>query len=83
MEDTELLEKTNKIVEPYGLTAEILPDISSVGVQGDSRTYSPVMVLKGPFPGWDILEKLSTEISNTTQVNRVTYDATPTPAQRS
>ena len=77
MNNEDLLRRANEIVAPYGLQAELLPDIFSVGVQGDNRSYLPVIVLKGPFPGWDVIQKVSTEIPNTLPVNRVTYDITP------
>ena len=73
----ELLRKVNEIAAKYGLWAEFFPEVLSVGVQGDNRTYLPVVVLKGPFPGWDVIERVSTEIPNMLPVNRVTYDTTP------
>jgi len=75
--DEDVLQKTNEIAGKHNLSAEILPEALSVGVQGDNRTYLPVIVLKGEFPGWDILRQVSTEITNTVNVNRVTYDSTP------
>ncbi len=69
----EILKIATEIVVPYGLEVEIFPDIFSVGVQGDSRTYTPVVNLIGPFPGHEVLAKISTEISNTALVNRVTF----------
>lgn len=70
----EILARANEIVSPYGLEAEILEDIFSVGVGGDDRTYTPVINLKGPFPGYEVLAKLSTEISNVLPINRVTFE---------
>lgn len=72
-----LLEDVKKIVRPHTLDAEYLGNAQSVGVGGDARTYTPVIVLTGPFPGWDVLRELSNLISNTTPINRVTYDFTP------
>ncbi len=72
MNDQEILQKANELVAPYGLRAEIFPDLFSVGVQGDGRTYTPIINLIGPHPGDEVLKKLSTEISNTLPVNRVT-----------
>ena len=77
MNNEELLRKANEIAAKYGLQAELLPDIFSVGVQGDARSYLPVIVLKGTFPGWDIIQRVATEIPNVLPVNRVTYDITP------
>ncbi len=72
MKEKEILRKANEIVAPYGLRAEIFPDLLSVGVQGDNRTYTPIINLIGPHPGNEVLSKLSTEISNTLPINRVT-----------
>ena len=74
MTNEEIVEAVNKISEPFGLKAEILPNSMSVGVGGDNRSYTPVVNLSGPFPGWDILEKVSLEITNTLPVNRVTFE---------
>ena len=53
---------------PYRAT--LLP-VRSVGVQGDSRTYSPPVALQGPLD-WTLLEETSTRITNTLRaVNRV------------
>lgn len=70
----EVLAQISRIVASHGLSAEYLPDIFSVGVQGDDRTYSRVVVLVGPFPGWDALAELSSRISNETPVNKVTFE---------
>lgn len=69
---SDLLTRANNIATKYHLRAELLP-VHSVGVQGDERTYRPVVVLIGPFPGWDIIEKVSSELTNTLELNRVTY----------
>lgn len=74
MEIQEIVESVDKIVSLCGLYAEIPPNIRSVGVGGDERTYLPCVFLVGPFPGWKILAELSTEITNTLPVNRVTYE---------
>jgi hypothetical protein len=73
LKNEELLEKIDKIVKHYGLRAEILAGIYSVGVGGDERSYTPVINLIGPFPGHDILEKISNEITNTFKINRITF----------
>ena len=78
LERDKLLEEVQKVASKYGLKAELLPeDIFSVGVQGDFRTYLPAVVLTGTFPGWDVINQISTEITNTLPVNRVTYDISP------
>ena len=47
--------------------------VRSVGVQGDSRTYAHPCLVCGK-KDWDVLEKLSTEITNRIKgVNRVVY----------
>lgn len=74
MSEEEILRISNEIATPYDLRAEIFPDIFSVGVQGDERTYSPVVNLIGPFPGHDVLDHISYEISSRTPVNRVTIE---------
>lgn len=54
---------------PY--TGALLP-VRSVGVQGDSRTYTPPAALVGPLGDWDALDTLSTRITNELRaVNRV------------
>lgn len=74
--DTEVLEVANEIVSPHSLRAEFLggEDVKSVGVGGDSRTYTRVIVLIGPHPGDEILASLATEISNRTGINRITFE---------
>lgn len=83
MEHSEILRIANEIVAPHGLRAEFLGDpenVKSVGVGGDFRTYTPVIVLVGPqHPGGEILAQVATEISNRTFVNRVTFQLWPVP----
>ena len=74
MNDEETLLKANEIAKPHGLRAEFLSDALSVGVQGDERTHTRVINVIGQFPGWGVLEKISTSITNATGVNRVTYE---------
>ena len=74
MTKEQILLKAEEIAARENLKVEFLGDVHSVGVGGDDRTYTPVLVLVGPFPGWDILEEISTEITNTVHVNRVTYE---------
>lgn len=83
MTKNQILEKARIILAPYGLTAELFENIFSVGVGGDERSYTPVLNISGPFPGYDILEKVSAEISNILPINRVTFqladEAKPNP----
>ncbi|MEQ6375563.1 glutamine-hydrolyzing GMP synthase [Bacillaceae bacterium S4-13-56] len=69
----------------------VLPDIRSVGVMGDSRTYDhtvgirAVTSIDGMTSDWaripfDVLEKISTRIVNEVDhVNRIVYDITSKP----
>ena len=70
----EILEQINVLAAPYGLRAEYLGNFSTVGVQGDDRSYTPTVVLIGPHPGDEDLAALSRAISNNTPVNRVTFE---------
>ena len=70
-EDSNL--KLNEICKKYEYSSSILP-IQSVGVQGDGRTYKNLALIysKNKNINWDLLEKLSTEITNSiNQINRV------------
>jgi GMP synthase (glutamine-hydrolysing) len=69
----------------------VLPDIRSVGVMGDARTYDYTIGIRAvtSIDGmtsdwaripWDVLEKLSTRIVNeVNHINRVVYDITSKP----
>ena len=69
----------------------VLPDIKSVGIMGDDRTYAYPIILRivesndGMTADWvkmpyDILEDISTSIVNEVYgVNRVLYDITSKP----
>ncbi len=84
-------------IKEAGLEREIwqyftaLPNIRSVGVMGDGRTYDHTVVLRAvtSIDGmtadwaripWDVLEKISVRIVNeVSHVNRVVYDITSKP----
>lgn len=72
--DLVILQTANEIVAASGLQAEFLGDAMAVGVVGDHRAFTRVINLSGPFPGWDHLAQLSTQISNTLPIVRVTYE---------
>jgi GMP synthase (glutamine-hydrolysing) len=69
----------------------VLPDIRSVGVMGDGRTYDHCLAIRGvtSIDGmtsdwaripWPVLEKISTRIVNeVNHINRVVYDITSKP----
>ena len=69
-----VLKSARKIAAEYGLDVEFLGDAMSVGVGGDDRTYTPVLVLIGPHPGDEQLSQLSTKLTNELPVNRVTFE---------
>ena len=74
METEEILIMANEIAARYGLKVEISEDVMSVGVQGDNRTYTRIIILIGKFPGYEALEAISTEITNTLEINRVLFE---------
>jgi len=78
MENKEILFKANEIAGKYGLKAEFLDGIMSVGVGGDERTDTSVLCLTGPFPGHKVLAEVSRTISNTLPINRVTFEIAKT-----
>ena len=68
----EALKNVSVIAEPSGYKSYILP-IKSVGVQGDSRTYTQPVFLIGE-KDWPLLETISTKITNTIRdINRVLF----------
>ena len=75
--DAQILIEANKIASPHGLTASYLGNVQSVGVGGDHRTYTRIIVLRGVYPGDEALAKVSTTISNVTGINRVVFETTP------
>ena len=63
-------DRINEVLRDTPYTGEVLP-IRSVGVQGDSRTYTPPAAIVGP-QDWDLLDQHSTRITNSVRsVNRV------------
>lgn len=79
MEDREVLAVVQEIVAAHNanLVVELFPpEIMSVGVQGDEKTYTRVINLRGRNPGWEVLGKISSAISADTriEINRVTFE---------
>ncbi|ASN07020.1 glutamine-hydrolyzing GMP synthase [Virgibacillus necropolis] len=86
-----------KVIAEEGLEREIwqyftvLPDIRSVGVMGDARTYDYTIGIRAvtSIDGmtsdwaripWDVMEKISNRIVNEVEhINRVVYDVTSKP----
>ncbi|MDP2665848.1 MAG: hypothetical protein Q8P23_04455 [bacterium] len=59
------------------INARVPVGIFSTGVVGDQRMYGPIVILTYEcFPGYDHLQKISTDITNSLPVSRVTYDFT-------
>ena len=88
---TEEMGKTRLVKDPYFFYFCALPDIRSVGVQGDARTYGRPIILRAvqtaefltadwvhlPYP---LLERISVRITNEVAgINRVVYDITSKP----
>lgn len=88
---TEEMNKTNFVKDPYFFYFVVLPDIRSVGLQGDTRTYGRPIILRAVGTAefltadWihlpcSLLEKISTRITNEVKgINRVVYDITSKP----
>jgi GMP synthase (glutamine-hydrolysing) len=67
----------NTILKKYGLKSKVLP-IKSVGVQGDERTYRHPVVIFGKKVPWEILNKISTQLTNRfPEINRVLLGLMP------
>ena len=69
-----LQRRINEILSKWGLSCEIPEGLRSVGIGGDCRTYTLVVFLRGPFPGDDVLAKVSSEITNRFPINRVLFE---------
>jgi len=67
---SEISNEVKKFCSLKGYDAWILP-VKSVGVQGDHRTYTSPLAVKGPRD-WETLEALSTDVTNSFRdINRV------------
>lgn len=87
----EEMEKTSFVNDPQFFYFVALPDIRSVGLQGDARTYGQPIILRAIETAefltadwvrlpYSLLEKISTRITNEIKgVNRVVYDITSKP----
>lgn len=69
-----LCKKINIFIRKWGLFCEIPDGLKSVGVGGDCRTYTSVVFLRGPFPGYDALVDICSEITGQFDINRVLFD---------
>jgi GMP synthase (glutamine-hydrolysing) len=88
---TEEMQKTPLINDPRFFYFAALPDIRSVGVQGDARTYGQPIILRAVQTAefltanwvhlpYGLLEKISSRITNEVSgINRVVYDITSKP----
>ena len=85
------MNKTNFINDPQFFYFVVLPDIRSVGLQGDARTYGCPIILRALDTAefltadwvhlpYSLLQKISTRITNEVKgINRVVYDITSKP----
>lgn len=63
MSTEEILNKVQNICEPYNLSSELLYK------EFNKSVYD--VILSGRFPSWDIIDKVSKEISKIKEVDRV------------
>ena len=73
-EEQQALNLISLIIKDYDLEASLPKGWMSRGTQGDEPTYTRVVVIKGDFPGYDVLRKLSTAICNAVPVNKVCFE---------
>jgi hypothetical protein len=66
--------RVEEIISLHDLTVDVPRGIFAVGVQGDERSYTPVVILRGQMPEKLVLDKISNKISNTLPVSRVTFE---------
>ena len=88
---TEEMDKTDFVKDPQFFYFVAIPDIRSVGLQGDARTYGQPIILRAVETAefltadwvhlpYSLLEKISTRITNEVKgINRVVYDITSKP----
>ncbi|MCK4589477.1 MAG: glutamine-hydrolyzing GMP synthase [Nanoarchaeota archaeon] len=65
--------KTRKIAQKYGLESYLLP-VKTVGVQGDARTYSHMVMLRGQKDWENIREAAKRIPTKVHAVNRIVYE---------
>ena len=63
MSTEEILNEVQNICKPYNLSSELLYK------EFNKSVYD--VILSGRFPGWDIIDKVSKEISKIKEVDRV------------
>ena len=88
---TEEMDKTDLVKDPQFFYFVALPDIRSVGVAGDARTYGRPIILRAVKTAefltadfvhlpYALLESISVRITNEVScINRVVYDITSKP----
>ncbi|MFX1538075.1 MAG: glutamine-hydrolyzing GMP synthase, partial [Promethearchaeota archaeon] len=65
--------KINSVCSEFGFSGIMLP-IKSVGVQGDARTYKHPAMIYGGEKDWNLIERVSTAITNRLpEINRVVW----------
>mgnify|MGYP001570236776 CR=1 FL=1 len=61
----------------HAINAMVPHGMFAVGVKGDARVYAPIVALTyDHFPGYDHLQRISQEITNSLPVSRVVYNQT-------
>jgi hypothetical protein len=70
----QIMLRAKPIAQAEGLQVEFLGDAESVGVQGDFRTYTDVLVLMGESEDYEMLTKLTSKIYGTLPINRVAIE---------
>ncbi len=73
-EEERMIAAVNELVSPYGLGAEFLGQVMTVGVVGDFRAYTRVINLTGLPIHHKVLACLANDICNTFPITRITFE---------